>query len=256
MAKPTLLLLAVLLTAIACRPTPNESVEYLHREDAIIIQMLAVGEEASEIDRALAVPEFTLYGDGTLIYQKESADGTRLLRTLLPGNAVQALLEAIVDEGFLDFAYAQPAPGTTSDETTFIYVHTRERANAVTVQNLNLPLTEDAGDEFDQYRRIQTFVEMLRSLDSVALGGTDSMAYLPAAYLGITRTLDDREEVSERVVPADEVLEIIGSVGKGLESTLEELKGPFVPGPSRPPREISFAPLPPFHENFPEFDLE
>ena len=255
MARLTLFLLAVLLTTIACRPTPSDSVEYLHREDAIIIQMLAVGEEASEIDRALAVPEFTLYGDGTLIYQKETADGTRLLQTLLPGNAVQALLEAIVDVGFLDFTYDQPAPEGASSETTFFYDHTLDRANAVRLRGVSSALPEDAGDEFDQYGKAQTFVEMLRAFDPISVGGEVPTIYLADLFKRYTLAVNRTPEPAARV-PKAEVVELPRVLGRGR--TLEKLLGIRMggPGDGLTSRTFSYAPLLPFHENFPEFELQ
>ena len=253
MARLTLFLLAVLLTTIACRPTPSDSVEYLHREDAIIIQMLAVGEEASEIDRALAVPEFTLYGDGTLIYQKETADGTRLLQTLLPGNAVQTLLEAIVDVGFLDFTYDQPAPEGASSETTFFYAHTLDRANAVRLRGVSSALPEDADDEFDQYGKVQTFVEILRELDPAARGGTEPTAYIAADYVVTSLTVDGVSTQQE--MTRAEVIELIAGLGRTSGSALEDLALPIQIDPGFGPA-IRLAPLLPYYENFPEFDLQ
>ncbi len=255
MAKPTLLLLAVLLTAIACRPTPSDSVEYLHREDAIIIQMLAVGEDASEIDRALAVPEFTLYGDGTLIYQHETADGTRLLQTLLPENAVQELLEAIVDEGFLDFTYDQPVPEGASGDTTFLYAHTLSRANAVSVQGIGAPVPESAGDDFDQYGKVKTLVEMLLAFDPISVGGEVPTVYLADLFKRYTLAVNRTPEPAARV-PEAEVVELPRVLGRGR--TLEKLLGIRMggPGDGLTSRTFSYAPLLPFHENFPEFELQ
>ena len=255
MAKPTLLLLAVLLTPIACRPTPSESVEYLHREDTILIQMLSLGAGTSEIDRALTVPELTLYGDGTLIYQHETADGTRLLQTLLPENAVQELLEAIVDEGFLDFTYDQPALQGASGDTTFLYAHTLDRANAVRVRVVSSALPVDAGDEFDQYRKIQTFVEMLRAFDPITVGGEVPSVYLADLFKRYTLAVNRTPEPVAGV-PEAEVVELPRVLGRGR--TLEKLLAIRMggPGDGLTSSTFSYAPLLPYHENFPEFDLQ
>ena len=248
-----LVLAVAMLMLLACRPTPSNSIEYLHREDTIIIQMLSLDDGLLEIDRALAVPEFTLYGDGTLIYQSHMADGTRLLQTSLPEDAVLDLLESIVDEGFLEFTYAQPTPNTASDETTFIYAHTRDLANAVSVQGLSAPLAEDAGGEFDQYRKVQMLIKMLRALDPVAIGGFDPTTYVAEAYLVASLTVDGVPTQEE--MTSAEVVELLAGFGRTSGSALEDLAIPMRIDPGFGPA-VRLAPLLPFHENFPEFDLQ
>lgn len=254
---PILLLSALFLFGgLACRPTPSDPIEYLHREDSIIIQLLTVDADASEIERHLPVPEFTLYGDGTLIYQSVSGDGTRLLETTLPADAVQELLEGIVDEGFLDFIYDQPAPEGASRVTTFVYAHTRDLANAVSIRGADDPLPEDAGDEFDQYRSVMAFVEALRALDLAALGGSEPTTYVAEQYLMVNQTLDENSEPSERIVQATEIVGLLESKG-APKLTLEEFADPILTTPEgRPGQKIAIAPLLPFYQNFPEFDLQ
>ena len=255
---PSILLLSALLLfgGLACRPTPSDPIEYLHRGDSIIIQLLTVDDDAPEIERRLAVPEFTLYGNGTLIYQSVSPDGTRLLETTLPADVVQQLLENIVDEGFLNFIYEQPAPAGASGPTTFIYAQTRERANAVSIRGANDPLPEDAGDDFDQYRTVQAFVKRLRSLDLLKLGGTDSVAYVPEDYVMVSQTLDESSEPSERIVHASEIAGFLEPKGVS-KLTLEEFADPKLTRPEgRPGQRIALAPLLPYYQNFPEFELQ
>ncbi len=202
------------------------------------------------------MPDLTLYGDGTLIYQSGSGDGTRLLETTLPEDAVRELLEDIVDEGFLDFLYEQPAPEGASGPTTFFYGQTRDRANAVSIRGANDLLPEDAGDEFDQYRKVQDFVETLRSLDPVALGGTKSVAYLPESYLTVS-TERSEGDVTERVLLGEEADELLQSLGGIADLSLEQLRGPLTLMPDAlPSQEVGIAPLLPFYQNFPEFDLQ
>ena len=254
--RPLLFVLLSALLLVGCRPTPSDPIQYLHREDSIIIQMLSFDADTSEVERRLSVPEFTLYGDGTLIYQSATADGTRLLQTKLPAGAVQELLENIVDEGFLNFIYEQPAPEGASGPTTFIYAHTRDLANAVSVRSADEPLPEDAGDKFDQYRTVIAVVEALRALDLTALGGTEATAYVAEQYVMVVRTLDGSSDLSERIVQATEIAGVLESKGVP-KSTLEEFAGPIATSPEgRPPQEIYYAPLLPFYENFPEFNLQ
>ena len=276
LTRPVLLVLSIALLLVACRPTPSDPIEYLHREDSIIIQMLTVDADASEIERRLPVPEFTLYGDGTLIYQSVSEDGTRLLETRLPTDAVRELLEGIVDEGFLDFIYEQPAPEGASRVTTFVYAHTRDLANAVSIRGADDPLTQDAGDEFDQYRTVQAFAKTLRSLDPVALGASQPADFLPASLvLQVMHIGEPPRQGAPPLPPAADIdfaqilPEGFGPVQHGVDGDLAArlwsqfrfqgdnvgtLIGPLQQGSQT--YLIAFVPLLPFYENFPEFNLQ
>jgi len=72
---PALLAIAVVGLA-GCLPKPEEPIEWLEREDAVIVQMKTVESAESELAQRLAVPDFTLYGDGTLIYSTDGAGQT------------------------------------------------------------------------------------------------------------------------------------------------------------------------------------
>lgn len=257
---PTRLVFVAFLSAlllVACRPTPSDPIQYLHREDSIIIQLLTVDGDAPEIERRLAVPEFTLYGNGTLIYQNVNADGTRLLETTLPEDAVQELLEGIVNEGFLNFLYDQPAPEGASRVTTFVYAQTRDLANAVSIRGADDPLPVDAGDDFDQYRTVQDFVEALQALDLTALGGSEPTTYVAEQYLMIIRFLDGAIEPSERILRGSAAVAVLTDFRRAPDSTLERLFGPVASNlEHQPGEETYFAPLLPFYENFPEFNLQ
>lgn len=244
--RPLLLILLSALLLVACRPTPSDPIEYLHRDDSIIIQVLAVDADASEIDRALAVPEFTLYGDGTLIYQHETADGTRLLETTLPEDAVQELLEDIVDEGFLDFLYDQPTPASASGITTFVYVHTRQRANAVSIRGAAGP-QEDTEKE---YRSVQQIIGELRELDPISLGAEVPTLYLADRFQRYLLAVNGTPEPTARVLEPELV-----EPPRIRGSTLERLLGIRRGGDGITILTVSYAPLLPFYENFPEFNL-
>lgn len=250
--RAVLLVILSALLLVACRPTPSDPVQYLHREDSIIIQVLSIDADSPKLDRALAVPEFTLYGDGTLIYKSVDADGTRLLETKLPEDAVQQLLEDIVDEGFLDFLYDQPAPVSATSLTTFVYVQTRDLANAVSFRSAADP-QEDTDKE---YRSVLQIVATLRSLDPVALTGGESTAYVAEQYVRVNQPLDESSEPSEQIFDAAEITVIFAPKGV-LKVTLEDFAVPIVTNTEgRPPQKIAFAPLLPYYENFPEFDLQ
>ena len=46
LTRPVLLALLSALLLVACRPTPSDPIQYLHREDSIIIQLLTVDDDA------------------------------------------------------------------------------------------------------------------------------------------------------------------------------------------------------------------
>lgn len=130
----------------ACLPRPEEPIEYLQRPDAVIIQMKTVDDPESELDQQLTVPEFTLYGDGTLILTEPGPGGFRVLKAKVPAEVVKGLLEYIVDKNVLEFNYGQPRLETaTSQATTYLYVHTKFEANAVSAYALNIVLPEGEG---------------------------------------------------------------------------------------------------------------
>ena len=244
--RPLLLMLLSALLLVACRPTPSDPIEYLHREDSIIIQMLSVDVEATEVERFYPVPELTIYGDGTLIYQSVNADGTRLLETTLPEDAVQALLEDIVDKGFLDFLYDQPTPLSAISLTTFIYTNTLDRANAVNIRSAADP-REDAEKEF---RTVQQIIETLRALDPVDLGAPIPTLHVPETYLKFTHPEDCSEGLGEL-----EILAVSENFAR-RSPTLEELRRVNVDVADCGFQQVSHVPLLPFYENFPEFDLQ
>lgn len=245
--RPVLLVILGALLFVACRPTPDDPIEYLHREDSIIIQMLSVDADASEIDRALAVPEFTLYGDGTLIFQSVSADGTRLLETMMPEDAVQELLEDIVDEGFLDFLYDQPTPVSATGLTTFVYAHTLERANAVSIRGVAGP----QDDIEKEYRSVQRIVEDLRELDPISLGAEMPTLYLADRFQRYLLAVNGTPEPTARILDA-ELIEPPRTRGSTLEGLLGIRRG----GDGITILTVSYVPLLPYYENFPEFDLQ
>ena len=239
-------LAALLGVLAACLPQPDEPVEYLQQPDSITIQIRVVDLSASDLEQRLAVPEFTLYGDGTLIYTTERAP-SRLLQTKLPDDAVRELLEFIVDAGFLNFSYRQPEPDWRDRQpTTFIYAHTLALANAVSAYAVDTNLPANAGDEWDQFRALREIAERLRAINPVALGGTEPELFVPDAVIRFQR-LGFEGEFSETLIEGEEAMALANQLTLG---------GLVVYQNSMESGEIGHLPILPFEENFPEFDIQ
>ena len=256
--------------ALACLPGGDEPVEYLERPNAIIIQMLNVsGQPQPEIADRLTLPEFTLYGDGTLIFtQTGGAGGPRLLEAELSKEAIEDLLAFIVGEGFLNFAYEQAGErGAINATTTFLYVNTKAGVNSTSAYALAGTQLENAGDEFDQFRRLQAIKQRLDELDPEALGGTAPGEFVLETVLLMVQPLEmtDAEpqawpitsvdlaglaprgsSVVRQVFTLAEAAELVEMLPAGAHGLYREGDRLFA---------VGYRPLLPFEENFPEFDF-
>jgi hypothetical protein len=163
-------LVAVVVSFARCLPKPEEKIEWLRREDAIIVQMRSFGGDSmiASVDRA---PSFTLYGNGTLIVSEEAQDcgtvsdpcsATRLLQSRLSDHDIQGLLDFIDGTGFLDFRYEQPVPPVSGSATAYIYMSTRMAANAVRAYALGWEPQD--GAEWSEFRKLNTIVQKLQDL--------------------------------------------------------------------------------------------
>jgi hypothetical protein len=250
------------------RPEPDEPVEYLAREDAVLVQMVTV---ASGLPFDMTVPEFTLYGDGTLIYLRESAEGqSQVIRAKLPGNAVQDLLQDAVGQGFMDFQYDQPRIDSVQDEeTTYLYIQTKEAANAVSAYALALAgQPEASGDEFGEFRRISELRQTLQELDPEEVGG-ETMAQFEAEAVLITAFEDD---TSQSAVPVPDwpvaSIDLASIAGSSQSPSLVAGEAALQVQELAPPEPliglyrqdgrffgVGYRPVLPFEEHFPEFDF-
>ena len=268
----SLFLLVALAGALAaCLPKPDEPIEWLQRADAVIIQKKTVNDASSELEQRLTVPEFTLYGDGTLIYERKRGIGYGLpiLEAELSEEAIRGLLESIVDEGFLEFAYDQPRRASAVDvPTTYLYVQTKAAANAVSAYGLGFELPEDAGKEWDQFRRIEKIARRLDEFDPSEWGASAEGEFVPEAGLLLVQRAGEADEDPGR--PAWPVPEVSlagvappdGDVGEthiegALAGRLAQL---FSLDEAAVYREddglfvVGFDQVLPYEEHFPEFD--
>lgn len=262
--KRLILPLLVLGLLAACLPKPDDSIEYLDRSETILIQVVQVEESDPDAPGQLRLPHFTLYGDGTFIYL--DGDGSRYLEARLPDEAIRDLLEFAVDKDFMEFSYVQPQlERTTARPTTYVYFHTKGAANAVSIYALDSVLPEDAGKEWDQFRKLQDIVTRLQELDPVALDGSEPQTYVPDAVLLSVQPADAPNVSGSPLIwtsPAIDLSEIAPPGSGRTERLLEGENAASLTGWLPTTRvlqgdrwfDVSYRPLLPFEENFPEFD--
>lgn len=283
----SLLLLASAAALAGCIPSPDDPVEWVEQPDAVILQKRSVFSDKvpyawyGEVAAACGVPEFTLYGDGTLIFQRLEPAGLdygRLIsRVQLDKDDVANLLAFVEDDGFLDFAYQQPKPEPSqvvvaySSATTFMYVNTKFAANAVSAYALNsVGAPQDGGKEWGQYRRMQKIAKRIDDT-ALSLGAGDFRPFQPDALLLVIKPIEGEppdephpwlgtvslaelapegsDIVTRRLANRDELatmsriesLDELGRIG-GLFSEGDRV---FY---------LCTRPVLPYEENFPEFD--
>jgi hypothetical protein len=265
--RSALLGLAVLAAVLAaCLPEPDEPIEYLQRPDSIIIQMRRVDLEQSEIERLLAVPDFTLYGDGTLLLREQrEGEEYALVQANLSEEAVGDLLALIVDEGFLEFFYDQPVASEAADAPlTFIYVNTKDGANSVRILGLGAAQLEDVNGDL---QRIERIVLRLEELTSAALGSAEAVAYVPEGVLLLAEPLDPADvvgmpdqwplaaDLSEFADSGQTEARVQGALVREITALLTpgaQFRRTFQQGDRY--FNVGFRPILPFEENFPLFD--
>ncbi len=174
--------------------TPTSAITHPSEPTTVILRMATGGGFVAPGVHLGEIPEFTLYGDGTLIVRDParmylepvSPDGiARLVPFLtarLPEAAIQALLADAIGPGGLGLARLDYPPLTIADapSTTFIL-----RAGGFDKQVVVGALGfEQAGSVGDRQPR-QAFQALARRLLAPGLGGVSSTEYSPTAYRGI-----------------------------------------------------------------------
>ena len=158
---------------------------------------------------AAHVPQFTLYGDGTVIFTSasavppERADGVVTappLRTAkLTEEQVQALLEAAIRDGALGVARAEYQNPLVADAATAVFTLNADGASkTVSVVALGM---EDSQPNADTAVK-QALAELGNRLKDFDQGGTlASEAYVPEAYRGTLTKQQGLEGVQVRDWP-------------------------------------------------------
>jgi hypothetical protein len=257
-----------------CGPNPNEEdIDWLHREDVIVVQMKTVGgdDPLTGAVSSIRPPTFTLYGDGTFVItdvDTECTDPATPCYPLYQGRLTTAkirdLLSFIADQGFLDFSYEQPQPPVSGAPTTYLFAGTSQEQNAVRASALGW---EGSGDEWEEFRRLQRIVGRLGSLQTEVR--SDASPYQPEAISLYVREVSG-SQASEGVAPwplgidlGKTALEtsgwvIGGAAAEGVMKTFPESQssplflGVFSEGNGV--FHVRSRPVLPYEENFPEFE--
>jgi hypothetical protein len=264
--SPALLAAPLLLAASACLPQPDDPVEWVERPEAIIVQM----REVSQTPGPPEPPSFTLYGDGTLIYDDPVTPERSLTEATLPPDAIEDLLEDIEETGFFNFSYEQPAPVINHAPTTYLYVNTKSGANAVSAAAL-FASAEVLGEieDWSQFKKLQEIQERLQRVDPDEEGGRVLGSFEPERLvLRVARTVDLEPEGGgpwpfEEIdlgaaapefgqwytvpVRPDDASRLVAELGMEETWGFEEGGALFA---------VALRPVLPYEENFPEFDAE
>ena len=257
-AAPRFTLLTAIVCALlllSCLPKPEEETEFPESERSIIVQMKTVEQPDSELEQRLAIPEVTIYGDGTLIVA--SADGG-LLEGRLDDGEVRGLLDYLDGKGYFDFDYEQPRVSPPpAGEATYLFATTTLKQNAVRACALTSEPPEDAGGEWSQFRRLQDIRDRLLAIETES-----ALRYEPEEWVlfvrpfpaGVSGPVPQEWPLPDidlsAVVEGGGQTVLTAVQGKTLDQALE---GGLVLQAQR--FNIAYRPRLPFEENFPEFDL-
>jgi len=263
---------AAIAVSLAGRlPKPQDDIEWLQREDAVIVQMRASGGLPEPAAANLArVPDFTLYGDGTLIVtdpaERGQFDRGPLFETTLSSGAVADLLEYLGSTGFLDFNYEQPRLGYYDFPTTYLYVNTKQGANAVGAYALEPDLPADLSAQWDQFRGLQAIKSRLDTIAAGALAG-EAQDYQPEAILLIVQPDHSKEagpsptewpfpELDLAAMLSDEAVgtrRVDGETAQAVTATLRQAGTATFLHNGRA-FSLGYRPVLPYEEHFPEFE--
>jgi len=255
----------VVYWARTCLPTPGDDVEWLQREDAIIVQM----KEAGGFDLSGAgdfmtaeVPDITLYGDGTLLV-KDEENPVRLIQTNVSSGNIRSLLGFIEDQGFFGFNYEQPEPFVTDQSTTYIYANTKLAANAVKAYALSEHTDED--DRWGQVRRLSKIAARIEGVAGAARGNAGARDYLyDAIVLGVQKISPTAELPQPKEWPFPDI-DLTAMVGDGIfgerqfsgeqaDRIVEALAANQLFSQGSSWYVMHYRPVLPYEENFPEFE--
>ena len=175
-------------------PSASPAIDYPTDPNAVILRMSTGGGFVAPGVLLTEVPEFSLYGDGTVVFRDPSrmypapspGDGVQRLLPFLTArlsrDAVQVLLADAIGPGGLGTARERYDPCCIADapSTTFT-IKTGAVDKQVTVGALGFE-QPDPGSDAAARKAFQALGERLHQPD---LGGATTTDYLPAAYRGI-----------------------------------------------------------------------
>jgi len=264
-ARIALLALAALLLA-SCLPKPGKSIEWLHRDDSIIVQIRTMGLPGNDIERRTNVPYLTLYGDGTLLAKTAPATSQPLHKAKLADGDIKNLLKFINGTEFFNFNYSQPKPEVDGEQTTYVYVALKDKANAVSAYALDATVLD--GNDWATFRKLQEITLRLDMVVQNALSDPATTPFVPASGALLVGGVDveDLAGVPEWPFPQIDIGAATASLTvterplSPAERGILELYDPSLVECwcqyQAAGRLVSvwYVPVLPFQENFPEFD--
>jgi hypothetical protein len=124
-----LILSLLFLMIIGVPAAPTRSITYLKSPGHLLVQLAELPEHSEAETRTM--PEWTLYGDGTLLFQSDRHED--LWRAHLSPDAVQHILDVIINQNQF-FACSMQQYGTGSnDDRQLLMVDANGRQKAVTL---------------------------------------------------------------------------------------------------------------------------
>ena len=192
-------------------PTPTPT-SILHPTGAsdVLAQTETRGGFVPQITDLTTVPDFTLYGDGTLIYQAYDQEQNRSLlhRGKLTETAIQEMLRRAVTEArFFDSQERYDNPYVADAGTTRITVQTEAQCRSVFAYALGIDLSQVpsgmTSEDVAQLQRLADLNQWLRELNLRALDSPDWQdlgAFIPDAMNLFVGPVDT-QEVTGEVMP-------------------------------------------------------
>lgn len=246
--------------ARTCLPDPHDKgVEWIHRPDVVVVQMKQSGGfTAVQLDLE-QTPEFTLYGDGTVVVLDYAAN--RLRESHVSGETIQSLVNYADDKGFFELDYEQPRPPVADASTTYLYVNTKLVANAVSAYALGNDELE--GKEWSQFRQLAKVRSRLVDLSNELLrvGGTEYKAS------GIVLVAKPYELVSGPVPPTWPLSDIdLAAIASPSDAPTNQFSGEreaeieavvtrgAIFSQDGASYNVGYRPVLPYEESFPEFE--
>ena len=161
--------------------------------DEVVVRVFSGGGLVPENVRVSELPEWTLYGDGTIVYAAPPTDGTSL-----PAPAVPSLLERSVPVSSIDTLLAEAdrrgmlqnrhlsASDATDLWVTYVTLHAANQAfeNSVYALGFQSPdgAPPPANDQSAQIAEVQSFIDFAEEPENWAASVTEPKPYEAPAW--------------------------------------------------------------------------
>jgi hypothetical protein len=266
----TVAVIAGVVTGIRHIPRPEKKIEWVHSNASIIVQMKVngfQGVESSGIDPYVIAPEFTLYGDGTLIASKTGSKcPCRLIRAKLSGDEVRDLLQYIEETGFFNFSYIEPGR-PESAPITYIYAAVKEAQNISGRHVLVGTCIADCTPPL-HYRKLGDIQERLEQVieKTIADGNAiDHYADTIVLTARVTNVITGRSTPPQWPIPQVDLATIAngsdfgsrrmeGDLARQVQEVLADYRGEMDYLVNGQWYAAGYTPILPHADNFPEFE--